>query len=303
MPDSVDVCVATFRRPRLLAQLLVSLAEQTARGLVAFRIIVVDNDVKRSAESTVEAFRNASGMEVVYDVAPTQGISHARNLALRHAVASLVAFIDDDEEADAEWLAHLLKALDLHGAHVVFGPVTAILPESAPRWAGSHPAFCRPRRKSGADTTSGGAGNVIFRRELLQYFDRWFDSRYARTGGEDTEFFSRIHARGFRLVWSDEAEVKEHVPTSRLTFRWVCKRAFRGGQTYYRIFIADRTLCARVSWLSKRAAASLSYLLLLPFLAVGSGQFVARVCRLCGWIGQLSQMFGRRFEYEEYRID
>jgi succinoglycan biosynthesis protein ExoM len=302
MRANIDVCVATYRRPHLLEKLLMSLACQTVRDAAPYRIIVVDNDRERSAEEVVAAFRHSSGLDVIYAVAETQGISYARNLALRHATAPLVAFIDDDEHASPTWLERLTEALELHEADAVFGPVVPEFPSATPGWAVQHPAFIRPRQRTGTIIASGASGNVLLKRTLLERVQPWFDPQYARTGGEDTEFFARASACGGKLVWCDEAEVTESVPVERLTRAWVCRRAFRGGRTFFSIFVRPRTPLQQAWWLAQRGAACVIYLTLLPaWWLQGQAAFAMRLSRLCGWVGQLSQIFGDRFTYEEYR--
>jgi succinoglycan biosynthesis protein ExoM len=303
MASNIDICVATYKRPELLANLLKSLAGQSIRDYFALRVIVVDNDVMGSAETTVSAFRDESGMEIVYDAETTRGISYARNRALRHVTAPLVAFIDDDEEASMRWMESMLAALDRCSADVVFGPVVALLPDGAPAWAKVHPSFHRPRVPTGTIVSHGATNNALLRSEVVR--GNWgsglFNEAFALTGGEDTEFFDRAHRAGFKLIWCDEAVVREHAPMERLTVLWACKRAYRGGQTYFRIFIAKKTALVRLLWLSKRFVALLASIAFLPFLTLGgSGRLVLHLSRMCGWAGQLSQAFGRLFEYEEY---
>ncbi len=53
---SVDVCIATYKRPILLNNLLESLSKQVLEGLTKYRFIIVDNDVRQSAKSVVNSF-------------------------------------------------------------------------------------------------------------------------------------------------------------------------------------------------------------------------------------------------------
>lgn len=301
MRDNVDICVATYKRPELLSQLLRSLGRQTARATSRVRIIVVDNDARGSAREAVANFRLASGMDVIYDVEPIQGISYARNRAVKHVAADFLAFIDDDELASPDWLETIMAALKRHDADVVFGPVLGVLPESAPAWARAHPSFKRSRLRTGTIVSLGATGNVLLRSRVLKDGNP-FSGRYARTGGEDTELFSRLHFSGAKLVWCDEAIVSEHVLQQRLTIGWVSRRAFRGGQTYFRIFVAERSRFMQLVWLGKRLAAVIGAMLVAPFIALlGPGILVAHLTRMCGWLGQLSQGFVPRFLFEEYR--
>lgn len=302
MQSSIDICIATYRRPVLLAKLLASLAGQSVRRDASLRVIVVDNDAARSAESIVRGFKEQACLEIVYDVEPCQGISYARNRALTHVSSQLLAFIDDDEEADARWLEEMVETMTRSGVDVVFGPVIAMLPASAPAWAQSQPCFQRPRLPTGTLVESGAMGNVLMRSKAISGRVEPFDIAFARTGGEDTRLFKQLHEAGVRMAWCDEAQVYESVPPERLTLSWVLARAFRGGQTYYRIFLAEQPLIARLTWLAKRLVGVSGGMVVLPLIALqGAGAGVRWLARIVGWLGQLSQIFGRCLEYKEYR--
>src|SRR5678815_2037442 len=79
----ISVCICTYKRASYLKYLLATLAEQDTGGLFTYSIVVVDNDCLRSAESVVADFAGASPLEVEYLSEPRQGISLARNRALR----------------------------------------------------------------------------------------------------------------------------------------------------------------------------------------------------------------------------
>ena len=103
---AVSVCICTYRRPHLLAELLDSLAEQNFRE--PFEIIVVDNDAANSAVTTVDnAKMRHPELNIRYSVELQKGISFARNTAVSLARGDFLAWIDDDETAAESWLMSL----------------------------------------------------------------------------------------------------------------------------------------------------------------------------------------------------
>lgn len=250
-PDpQIEVCICTFRRTSL-ALTLASLARQT--GLrERFRIIVADNDHAPSAIGQVQAARGL-GLDIVYIHAPAQNISLARNACLDAASARFVAWIDDDEVADERWLASLMKVMRTTGADAAFGPVVAVYPASAPAWATQADLHSTEPVRTSRGVDTGYTSNAMVLRSSI--VDHRFDLSLGRSGGEDTDFFTRLHAQGRRFVAAPEAQVSEPVGPERLHLDWLVKRAFRSGQTHARRFLG--TPAGRARALPKTATKAL----------------------------------------------
>lgn len=299
--NQVDVCVATYKRPDLLLSLLDSLVKQELGLNLTMRVIVVDNDSEESSKDTVNILKKEYPFPLFYFSEPRQGISYARNKALDNASAEYIAFLDDDEVAEPNWLKSLFDTLLTTNSDVVFGPVIGVLPEYAPDWTRSHASFQRPRLKTGAVVKYGASGNVIFKASILVSPHQAFDHDFGLTGGGDTEFFYRLHLAGKKLIWCDEAMVKEDVPDNRLTLQWVFKRSFRGGQGYYRVFVTRFSLTEKCIWFIKKLAYLLGGLILLPIVKlIKPKSYINLKCLVFGFKGQLSALFGKRFYYQEY---
>src|SRR5215467_13012225 len=141
----VAICVATFRRPRLLKNLLGALAQLCFRNILQPKIdvIVVDNDDSQSARSICQL--PAFPWKLHYVSEPRRGIVHARNRAIMEARgANFLAFIDDDEAPCREWLDELLAAQSEYDADVVSGIVQPWFAKDVPMWVKGGGFFHRP---------------------------------------------------------------------------------------------------------------------------------------------------------------
>ncbi|MRW89951.1 glycosyltransferase [Duganella sp. FT80W] len=295
--NTIDICIATYRRPALLGALLAALALQDRRGM-ALRLIVIDNDQHGTAHAAAQAGAAQCGLPLLYQIEPRQNIALARNRALWLSAADYIVFIDDDETPAPGWLAALLDCCRRCDADLVFGPVDSVLPADAPAWA--HACFSKPALATGALLRYGGAGNVLLRRSVLAQPGLWFDPGFGLTGGEDLDWFYRLHLAGKRLVWCAEASASEAVPAARLQLRWARRRAFRGGQTYYRVVVRRRPWRRRLLWFGAKALQLLLGLALAPLLRCASyPAFVRLTLRLAGAAGQLSRCL-LPYDYEEY---
>ncbi|TWG93034.1 succinoglycan biosynthesis protein ExoM [Mesorhizobium sp. J18] len=240
---NVDICVCTFRR-REIEDTLRSVAALRLPEDVAIRVIVVDNDVMPSARGRVEQITRDFPHPITYVHAPARNISIARNACLENCTGDYAAFVDDDEIVSPDWLKELLAVAEREGADVVLGPVHAVYGEDAPAWmrkADIHSTF--PVWVRGVIRT-GYTCNVLLDRRSPRLSRRRFDLAFGRSGGEDTDFFTRLFQAGGRIAYAPDAKVHELVPRQRASFAWLAKRRFRMGQTHGRL-LAEKARGAR----------------------------------------------------------
>jgi GT2 family glycosyltransferase len=297
------VCVATYRRPVLLRSLLQSLGALTNASGYELILVVVDNDVNRSAEWVVEGMCADLHRPIRYAVEPVPNISLARNAGVRIALdedADFLAFIDDDEVADPNWLDALLTAQRRFNADAVSGAVVSRYPSEAPDWIIRGAFFEQPRFATGYLLPYAHTNNVLVARKLFEDLDAPFDPAFGRTGGEDSHFFIRARRAGARLVWMDEAVVEEQVPVSRARAGWILRRAFRIGNAGV---WCEKDLAPHVVWLVPRAVIAAGRLLqgavvLIPAAAFGRASMLRALWKMAYGLGCLSALTG--FRYREY---
>lgn len=232
----ISVCVCTFRRPAGVTKALHSLGQLKPPSGGGIEIIVVDNDATGNARVPVEAAAKDARWPVRYFVEPRSGVSYARNRCLVEASGSYIAFIDDDEWSDPDWVVRLYETLLATNSTAAFGPVLPCFDVQPQEWLLKSGAFERSRFASGTtvDWRNTRTGNVLLARDPTM-IGSGFDPAYAATGGEDVAFFLRLASLGARYVWCDEAPVYESVPENRMAPGWILLRAFSGGKTYVRL--------------------------------------------------------------------
>jgi glycosyltransferase involved in cell wall biosynthesis len=232
----VAVCVITYRRPVGLERLLDALDELAIDPVTTVvRIVVVDNDAAESARAVCLRKRRAHPLE--YAVEPRRGIPQARNAALVASSdwADCVAFIDDDEVPEPDWLSELILARARYAADVITGPSRPRFLAQPAAWIEHGGFFATADRQTGDRLDEAFTGNVLISKRVLDGIERHFDERMSLSGGSDVEFFRRVTTAGYSIVWSGEAIVHECVPGSRLTLRWLLQRDFRFGAVTARL--------------------------------------------------------------------
>ncbi|MER6974636.1 glycosyltransferase [Nocardioides sp. NPDC000445] len=232
MTRPVWVCMLTYRRPEGLAEAIGMLRAQL--DLVpGARLLVVDNDEQPSASGAV-AEAAGGDVRVRYVHEPTPGIAAARNRALDEAGPdAVVVFIDDDEQPSEKWLATLLACWEQTGAAAVVGPVLSTFAAEPDPWITAGGFFVRLRHATGTVVTTAATNNLLL--DMAQVGALRFDLGFGLSGGSDTVFTRTLSAAGGRIVWCDEAPVRDLVPADRATRAWVSARASRIGNSDSRV--------------------------------------------------------------------
>ena len=234
----ITVAVCTFRRASLTATLK-SIAAQTLELSQPLRVIVADNDVTDTRRVEIEDLGESLQLNLQYLHAPCRNISIARNACLQNCQTRFLAFIDDDEIAEPNWLEDLVRKMG--DSQFVFGPCEAVYPRDTPKWI--RMADMHSNRLSDGDADwNGYTSNVLIDVDFVGQQKLRFSEMLGQSGGEDTYFFFQAKQLGAKFGYAGEAKVLEPVNPNRLSFSWAAKRRFRSGQVHYMILKSQANL-------------------------------------------------------------
>lgn len=292
----ISVCICTFKRPGMLARALRETLSQEARGRFSFEIIVVDNDFKRSAEEAVKNIGKEAERKILYECEPEQNIALARNRAVANAKGNYIAFIDDDEYPQKDWLSNMHSCLLKYRADAVLGPVLPEFPPGAPLWLKKSGLCERNRSTTGSLVNQNlRTGNILLRSNIFEEDSEWFDPSTGLTGGEDGKFLRRQLVKGRKFVWCDEAPVFETVPRERWSVLFYLRKMIRIGTLVGEEFRRRRAYGKIV----KATALLVGYLSLVPMTLPASKHIWIRpLSKLSFYIGQILGVIGlSHFKY------
>ncbi|HUY65150.1 MAG TPA: glycosyltransferase family 2 protein [Acidimicrobiales bacterium] len=241
VPTSVTVVMPTHRRPASLRRALESLGAQAGPGL-AWDVVVVDNDPSAGALSMVGQMADSFPVPLRAVHEEHLGAAHARNRGLAEATGDIVAFVDDDVTADRHWLATLVEPIVAGrcggtAGRVVLDPVVA-----RPRWfdeegIGGYLARFEPaiaETPLGPDSYALTA-NAAFSTGALRAtggFDPALGPRgRTQLAGEDNRIVRDFLAQGATMHFVPWAVVVHELPPSRLTRRYLLRRAYLQGRS------------------------------------------------------------------------
>jgi len=234
----ISAVICTFGRETLLASAIASLARQTL-PCTDYEIVVVDN-ASRDGTPALLATMSAKIANLRPIDEPVLGVARARNTGARAARAPLIAYLDDDAQADAGWLEAALAAFaEAPEVGCIGGPVRPRWPESRPRWLSapllSYLAIVdlgATRRPLAAGEWLAGT-NAVFRKTALAAVGGFCEAlgRRGRSllSGEDVEIVASLMAAGWPVVYDPDLVIHHTIPLERLTVRWFARRAFWQG--------------------------------------------------------------------------
>lgn len=299
----VTIAIATFRRPRGLARLLESISDLKTNADVS--VLVADNDADgKEGHTLCQDWGWHYRWPLESFIVPQRGIAQVRNALIAHALKrpTMIYFAmpDDDGAVDPAWLDALLDTAEDTHADVVAGAVEPTFDEPPPHWAQAAPGIAPLHNATGVIDMIHGTGNTLFTRACLEAAGTpVFDPRYTLTGGEDKELFTRLKAKGAVFAWCDEAIVRETMPASRVSLRWIMKRAYRIGNSDMRVFLQYRASLADLFREIAKIGGAFAFAPFLSLIRLPQPEHRIDGLRLlCRAAGKVVALFGRH--YHEY---
>jgi len=256
----ISIIVCTQNRAGMLRGALASLYDLATDGF-NYEIVVIDNGSIDDTQKAIAAAAAESKRPLRGLYESEKGIVPARNSGIRAAAGRWIAFFDDDQLADSNWLAELYRGAAEKGCRVVGGSVHLAFPAGCSRQLdptvrmllGEAKLDDRPRPYGGRLTP--GCGNLMVERSVFDevgVFQRTVSGR-----GEDTDLFSRIEQAGIAAWYIPTAIVHHLTPPERLEEAYLLSLARRMG-----VGIAQRQAetCGRAKfaalWVAKAARAA-----------------------------------------------
>ena len=211
----LTVVICTRDRPAALRRTLESLGRQSDTD---FDVLVVEN--APSQPSARDVVRDSGLRRCRYTLEPTPGLSRARNRGLRELETDYVAWLDDDETADASWIYWLKQGFShVSRPDAVCGPMlpAELETEAQVRFeqyggfnkgrdltpvvlAAGSPAVRSPLYPL---PSFGAGGNMAFRVEPLRSlgcFDIHLGAGTRTHGGEETQVLARLLLHGSTVL-------------------------------------------------------------------------------------------------------
>jgi succinoglycan biosynthesis protein ExoM len=307
----IAICVCTHSRPQYLTRLLIAMQDIDLSGYdpQSVELIIIDNNPSPEIEAICRRAAPRLPVTIHYTTEPEPGITFARNRAVAVAMergAEYIAFVDDDDQPQSDWLIQLLDRQAITQADLVFG--TWVLDTDMPRWAresgiSRSPAKARRKIKNHRYGLPGCAStcNVLIGRAILERVGARgdiFSHDFRNSGGEDKDFFIRARELGAQLASADMSVIKRIHEPERYTVLGQLKRGFKSGCSQVVMVRAHGGSKQVLRLLGVALSKFFISLLLLPFSAFSRGSFMQSLSRMARALGILfTFLTGRSLKY------
>lgn len=223
----VSIIIPALNEEKMIGRCLDSLT-RLAFARDRFEVLVVDNGSRDKTLAVVESFKDRLNLKVLQQAGVR--ISALRNLGARAAVGDIVAFLDADCLAPADWLDRIFALSPADGAGVLGAHY--LLPEDS-SWVGRTWHRYQEAPKSG-EVSHVPAGDLIMRREdflKLGGFDETIQTN------EDYELCERARKAGMHVRAFPQIGVI-HLGTAQSLRVFFRKQAWHGTHVI-KVFLRD----------------------------------------------------------------
>jgi glucosyl-dolichyl phosphate glucuronosyltransferase len=243
----ISIAVPTFNRDKCLKQCISSLVDQIF-PVEKYEIMIIDNaSTDYTQKVTEEAISLFSRHNISYIYEPTPGLLSGRHRGALEAKGEILVFIDDDIEADENWLSAIHESFQDQSVQLVGGRNLPKYEANPPDWLKyfwidhPHGKFCEELSllDFGTEILKINANyvwglNFSIRRQALFDLGGFHPDcipkhlQYLQGDGE-TGLTTKANQLGYKAIYQPKALVLHQVPQSRMTHEYFERRYFYQG--------------------------------------------------------------------------
>ena len=238
-PPTVSVIICAYTEDRWL-QLKESVASVEAQTSPPIEIIVCVDHNEELLRRSEEYFGNggaSAAMPLIVLANKYNGhLGAARNTAAEFASGEVLAFLDDDAAAAADWLERLIAPYDDEQVGAVGGAPLPVFEVRRPRWFPHEFDWVFGCAYRGLPLTRAPLGHLIganmsARRSALREVDGFHSDNQ-----DDMDMCHRIAHAQHRVLYEPLATVHHFVPATRTTWHYFWRKCYFTNQEKVAVF-------------------------------------------------------------------
>ena len=243
MEKDITIIICCYNGAQRISHVLDNIYGQKAGKQFIKEILFVDNHSTDNTRKTIDAYkRRELPFPLKYLYEETPGLSNARKTGVYACCTSWIAFLDDDNFVDPDWIIHIANYIDRHpqvgvfnGAVIPYVPFKTAADEEMKLKASLKVLACThysrenlKRKPFSPFRNPIGAGMVI-RTEPLKALSHagWLNSagrtKDALTSGEDGEMAFYVKKQGYDFGFCPHAVLYHEISKKRLEDQYLKK--------------------------------------------------------------------------------
>jgi glycosyltransferase involved in cell wall biosynthesis len=224
---SVVICAYTEDRWLLLKKSVASVENQTSAPIEIIVCIDHNDELLRKSEEYFVNERPAGRIPIIVLANKYNGrLGSARNTAIEFASGEVLAFLDDDAAAAADWLERLIAPYDDERVAAVGGAPLPVFESGRPRWFPHEFNWVFGCAYRGLPLTRAPLAHLIganmsARHAVLQKIGGFHSDNH-----DDMDMCHRIAFAQYTVLYEPLAIVHHSVPASRTTWHYFWRRCY-----------------------------------------------------------------------------
>ena len=242
-PIKISATICSYNRARFIIQAVESIFNQDYDKNL-FEVIVVDNNSTEDVIGVLEAYKQQHpDYNFRYFTETQQGVAHTRTRCAKEARGEIVAYLDDDSEAQPGWLSSMASFFDEHpGVYEVGGRIIPYFLTDIPAWYSKYffglvgTFDLGPQTKKLTKEKYPCGANMAFRKKVFDEIG-YFNTLLGRSGTgmlatEEKDIFKKVLAAGHEVYYLPDVWVKTAVEANKFDANYVKKhsRGIGGGE-------------------------------------------------------------------------
>ncbi len=232
----VTIAICTYNRSYYLKKCIDALLPQIEISPDHVKIMVIDNNSIDDTAVLINNYKN-NHIDIDYFKETDQGLSYARNRAIKECNTAYLGYLDDDAIPNDDYIPTLLNIIHEHHPDCFGGTYYAYYENQKPKWLsdsfGSKVLLSDHPKKIETGFLSGG--NMYFKLHILKEL-KGFDVTKGMKGNkigyaEEDDLQLRLRKAGYSIFFDPHLAMVHLVANYKTKVFWHIKKAYVAGKS------------------------------------------------------------------------
>jgi glucosyl-dolichyl phosphate glucuronosyltransferase len=233
-PTLLTIAICTYNRSEMLRICLESLMHHTSLAK-DFQIMVIDNKSTDTTRRDINLFQEQHpNFSLTYIFEQNQGLSHARNRALKECTTPYIGYLDDDGKATENYIHQALKNIEEKEPDIFGGPIYPFYISEKPEWfKDEYETHFHYPTTGWMDAGGLSGGNMFFKTDKLKALGG-FDTELGMKGekiwyGEETVLFKKAWKKNYSFYYNHDLKALHVVAPFKMHLLYYLYRFYHQG--------------------------------------------------------------------------